>query len=55
MRLSLSVNGAAPIIASLAGPGYLSAHLNMSDRPKESENSKSVRIVGTETGQRPCD
>jgi hypothetical protein len=51
MRLSLSVNGAAPIVASLSGPGYLSAHLNMSDRPKESERSKNVRISGTETGE----
>jgi hypothetical protein len=51
MRLSLSVNGTAPIVASLSGPGYLSAHLNMSDRPKESEHSKNVRIGGMETGE----
>jgi|SRR5580704_3259798 hypothetical protein len=49
MRLSLSVNGAAPIVASLSGAGYLSAHLNMSDRRKESEDCKNVRIGGTET------
>jgi len=49
MRISLSVNGAAPVIASLPGPGYLSAHLNMSDRPKEGEHSKKVSIVGIET------
>ena len=35
MRLSLSVNGAAPIVASLPGQGYLSAHLNMNDRQTE--------------------
>jgi hypothetical protein len=40
MRLSMSVNGAAPIVASLSGPGYLSAELKMSDRPKESEHKK---------------
>src|SRR5438552_13121801 len=40
MRLSLSVNGAAPIVASLSGPGYLSAHLNMSDRPKRLSTAK---------------
>jgi hypothetical protein len=51
MRLSLSVNGTAPIVASLSGSGYLSAHLNMSNRPKESEDSKTVRIGGTETGE----
>lgn len=49
MRLSLSVNGAAPLVTSLPGPGYLSAHLNMSDRPKEDEQSKTVRISGMET------
>ncbi|MHB8215668.1 MAG: hypothetical protein ACYDDS_06265 [Candidatus Sulfotelmatobacter sp.] len=49
MRLSLSVNGAAPIVASLPGRGYLSAHLNMSDRPKENENNKDVRINGMQT------
>jgi hypothetical protein len=49
MRLSLSVNGAAPIVASLPGPGYLSAHLNMSDRPKENGDNKDVRISGMQT------
>ncbi len=49
MRLSLSVNGAAPIVASLPGSGYLSAHLNMSDRPKENERGSSVSIGGIET------
>jgi len=51
MRLSLSVNGAAPVVASLSGPGYLSARLNMSDRPKEDKHENSVRINGFETGE----
>jgi hypothetical protein len=42
MRLSLSVNGSTRVIASLAVPGYLSAHLNMHDRPNESDYSKKV-------------
>ena len=51
MRLSMAVNGGNPIIASLPGPGYLSAHLNMSDRPKDNERKKTVRLDGTETGE----
>ena len=51
MRLSLSVNGTVPLVASLSGPGYLSAHLNMSDRPKEDQRRKTVSINGFETGE----
>ena len=49
MRLSIAVNGVSRYTASLQGPGYLSAHLNMHDRPKENDRSKRVRIEGTET------
>ena len=49
MRLSLSVNGRSRFIASLPGAGYLSAHLNMQDRPKDNDRSTQVRIVGTDT------
>jgi hypothetical protein len=35
MRLSMAVNGGNPVVASLAVPGYLSAHLNMSDAPRK--------------------
>ena len=51
MRLSMAVNGGNPIVASLPCPGYLSAHLNMSDRPKDNERKKTVRLDGTETGE----
>jgi hypothetical protein len=49
MRLSLTLNGSPRVIAAVSGPGYLSAHLNLCDRPKDNENSKSVRIAGTQT------
>lgn len=49
MRLSISVNGSAPITASLAGPGYLNTHLTMVDRPKENDHGRTVRAVGIET------
>ncbi len=49
MRLSMAVNKSNPIIARIAGPGYLSAHLNMSDRPKDNDDKKTVRLVGMET------
>src|SRR2546425_12408611 len=51
MRLSLSVNGAHPVIASVSGPGFLSAHLNIHDRPKEDDHSIKVRISGHQTAE----
>jgi hypothetical protein len=51
MRLSLSVNGTSRYIASLPRPGYLNAHLNMRDRPKEDDRSADVHIVGTDTAE----
>jgi hypothetical protein len=51
MRLYMAVNGGNSVVASLAVPGYLSAHLNMSDRPKENERKMTVRLAGTETGE----
>lgn len=49
MRLSMAVNDDNPIVASLPGAGYLSAHLNMANRPKDNHDKKNVRLVGTET------
>ena len=51
MRLSLSVNGHSHYIASVKDAGYLNAHLNMQTRPKENDNSRIVRVDGTETGE----
>ena len=45
----MAVNGGNPIVASLPHAGYLSAHVNMSDRPKDNERSKTVRLAGIET------
>ncbi len=52
MRLSLSVNGSTPIVASLPGAGCLRTHLTMSNRAKDSDYSKNVRAVGVETRER---
>jgi hypothetical protein len=49
MRFSVSVNGVARFIASLSGPGYLHAYLNMRDRPAEGDYSKTLRVSGSET------
>jgi hypothetical protein len=49
MRLSMAVNGGNPIVASLPHPGYLSAHLNMTDRPKDDECIRTIRLAGNET------
>jgi hypothetical protein len=45
----MAVNGGNPIVASLPHPGYLSAHLIISERPKENEHKKTVRLAGSET------
>jgi hypothetical protein len=49
MRLSLKVNGSPRVVAAVNGPGYLSAHLNLCERPKDNDYSKSVRVVGFQT------
>jgi hypothetical protein len=47
--MSLSINGTRRVTASLAGAGYLSAHLNMRDRPKEGTVSSQVRFSAQDT------
>lgn len=49
MRLSLAVNGTTRSVAWLQGPGFLSAHVNLSDRPKDSERSNEARIHASHT------
>jgi hypothetical protein len=49
MRLSLKVNGSPRVVAALDGPGYLSAHLNLCERPKDNDYSKTVGVVGFQT------
>jgi hypothetical protein len=49
MRLSLAVNGKTHSIASLKGPGFVNAHVNLADRPKEGERSNMARIHASHT------
>lgn len=49
MRLSLAVNGKTRSVASLKGPGFLNAHVNLADRPKEGERSNMARIHASHT------
>ncbi len=49
MRLSITVNGAAPMVASVPGSGYLSAELRMMDRPEENESGTRISVGGLET------
>ena len=49
MRLSMAVNGGNRVVASLKSAGYLSAHINLSDRPQDSERKKTATIAGIET------
>ena len=49
MRIAAVLNGSPQYVASLEGAGYLSAHLNLADRPKEQTRSGSLRVEGHET------
>jgi len=49
MRLSLDINGRTRVVAAVNGPGYLSAHINLSERPKDDDSAKTVRVRGTQT------
>jgi len=51
MRISLSINGNPQYTASLSGAGYLSAHLNVRNRPKENRLSAVVELDATDTFQ----
>jgi hypothetical protein len=49
MRIAVTLNGSPQFVASLTGAGYLSAHMNLSDRPKESKRDGTLHVVGHET------
>ena len=49
MRLALSINGSPRVIAAVNGPGYLSAHLNLHDRPNEGDFLRAVHVSATQT------
>lgn len=47
MRIGLTLNCVAQFVASIPAPGYLSAHLNLSEHPGETR--RKLRIVGYDT------
>jgi hypothetical protein len=49
MRIAVAVNGHARYVSSLDGAGFLSAHLNLYDRPKEKGRTGRFCIRGYET------
>ena len=49
MRISLTINGNPHYTAALSGAGYLNAHLNVRNRPKENDLSAVVRMHATDT------
>ena len=44
MRLELRVNDIVRYMAAAAAPGYLSAHVNLSEQPKNGESARTVRL-----------
>lgn len=51
MPISLSINGNPQYTASLSGAGYLNAHVNVRNRPRENDLSADVRLDATDTSQ----
>lgn len=51
MRLSVAVNGENRLTASVEGPGYLNAHLNMRNRPTDRDFSKQLQVDATDTSE----
>ena len=49
MRLALAINRTPRITAAVDGPGYLSAHVIVHDRPKENDFSRTVNLTGIQT------
>jgi hypothetical protein len=49
VRLEAKLNGTAKFVAQILGAGFLSAHLNISDRPKENSKSSVLRVEGFDT------
>jgi hypothetical protein len=49
MRISVSVNGTTKYTSSVDGAGFLSAHLNLNDRPKEKGRNGTLHVQGFET------
>lgn len=49
MRIAVMVNGVAKHVAGFNGAGYLNAHLNLANRPKEDQMKRVLRLVGYDT------
>jgi hypothetical protein len=49
MRIAVSLGGKLQYTASLDGAGFLSAHLNLAHRPKESLTKRVIRVQGYDT------
>ena len=49
MRIAASLGGKLQYTASLEGAGFLSAHLNLANRPKESVTRRVIRVQGYDT------
>jgi hypothetical protein len=49
VRLQVKVNGAQCFVAAVPGAGFLSSHLNLSNRPKEGAQKRRLRVEGVDT------
>ena len=49
MRIAVTLNGSEKHVAAIAGAGFLSAHLNLADRPKDSHVKRVLRVEGFDT------
>jgi hypothetical protein len=49
VRLQVKVNGAQCFVAAVPGAGFLSSHLNLSNRPKEGTQKRRLRVEGIDT------
>src|SRR5580698_7322538 len=49
VRLEARLNGTTRYVAQISGAGFLNAHLNLSNRPKENAISSVLRVEGHDT------
>lgn len=49
MRIAVTLNGSSKYVAGVSGAGYLNAHLNLANRPKEGRMTRALRVVGYDT------
>jgi hypothetical protein len=51
MRLSVALNGKKRLTASVEGSGYLNAHLNMRNLPKDQDFNKQLQVDGIDASE----